>query len=115
MYLFFVIDDHSECGWGDFGRENSNAKQLWEQINEALDKLLYNDRHISMAKWKPYVVAYYFIWEDMCQDYNQLQRARFVKAFRDYAQGNLMEIDITKDLNRFESIEQLLDVIYKQT
>ncbi len=54
---FFIIDDHSDCYWDDFGRDRDKVPILLNQFMDMLDKL--NGNEVSMFDWKPYTFGMY--------------------------------------------------------
>lgn len=111
MQLFFILDDHTECMWGDVNRDPNKANLIWGQVKEVFDKLLYPNNFVSMAKWKPYIIALYIAMENMFQGYDRHQRQRLAQTYRNYADSNQRETLLIEQNNPVDSIEELLKVL----
>ena len=108
---YFVMDDHTECEWGDGGINVEKAKAIWSQYNEALDRL--SDPNVSMGKWKPYIASFYANMEDALRAYDPDQRQRVVRIFREYADANVKETR-AKVEESVKILDRMLEVIVRK-
>ena len=108
--LFFVLDDHTECDWGDVARNAHKAKEVWTQAILALDKILYKDKSITMRGWKPYNVLWYLVLKDICRDLNEVSKRRLLQTLRDYCNGNITESEQIQNNFQFKHIQEIIEV-----
>ena len=108
--LFFVMDDHTECDWGDVARNSEKAKEIWSQAILALDKILYKDKSITMRGWKPYNVLWYLVLKDICHELNDVSKRRLLQTLRDYCYGNIEESEQLEKHYQFKDIQEIIKV-----
>ena len=108
MQLFFIIDDQVECKWGQVARKEEEAEKIWDQVDQCFQRLIEGTARVSMAEWKPYIVALYISLEHMFQVYNPVQKRRLAKTYRNWGKGNRDEGAFIRSGNEFESLEQLV-------
>ena len=115
MQIFFVLDDHTECNWGDGSRQCEGTDVLWSQVYEVRIKILsdhgdVDSSDISWFKWKPYVVQLYIALSEMCRDYSIDQTRRLLKTYCDYGKANQRETKMIEAKHKFASTDELLEV-----
>lgn len=65
------------------------------------------DNSISMHTWKPYIIAFYSIFEDIVKSYNETQKKRFCKVWKYYFKANIDEtiaIENGQNLTDFDTV-----------
>ena len=109
IQLFFVLDDHTECGWGDARRNIAMTRQIWNDAILALDKVADPSLEISMTAWKPYVVYWYIVNKDICKGFQKDSKERFLGYMKDYCKANILESEKLED-NSFKDMEEMIKV-----
>ena len=111
MQLVFILDDHTECEWGDVARKRADSSEIWGQFYEMLDKVLEEDYlDITILEWKPYILAFFIALKDVCKSYSPDQMKRLIKTYRDYGSGNQKETELIGNGLRVSTYEQLFEV-----
>ena len=77
-----VLCDHTENDWSDFSRDNRESDLIWTQVDQCFERLLEDTTRISMAQWKPYIVALYICFEEIFKNCNQVQKRRIAREYQ---------------------------------
>ena len=91
FFMITIVDDHVDCKWGDVARNGVNAQEIMSQLGAISDRILNKDKFTSISNWKPYVVYFYAIFENISQDLNAVSKRRLLSKFDDYIQFNIEE------------------------
>ena len=111
MQLFFVLDDHTECEWGDVARKGADSSEIWGQFHAMLDKVVEKDNlDVTMLKWKPYILAFFIALSELCKSYSLDQIKRLIKTFRDYGSCNQKETELIGKSLLLSTYDQLFEV-----
>ena len=109
--LYFVLDDHTECSYGNANRDFEKTKIIWGQVKQVLKKLTGNKKFVSTRSWKPYIRLLYHTFEDMLEDVEPCTKLRAIKLYEEFADGCILETRKIKFENGFTSIEELIKVL----
>ncbi|CAG2170522.1 unnamed protein product [Oppiella nova] len=112
MVSFFILDDHTECGYGDVGRDVDQCRLMWTQFMTMFDNFK-TPGSVPMSEWRPYLLGMYPVFKGISDTYTEQQRERYVHVFKEYAEGNIEETVALRDGVVFTSIEQLLEIRLK--
>ena len=111
--LLFILDDHTECEWGDMASDVQKAHDIWGQAMEISVKILNKEKFTSICDWKPYVVYFYSVFENICNDLNDVSKRRLFKIFNDYCLANIQQtINKIENKPTLESLEDMIKVIF---
>lgn len=106
--LFFILDDHTECKWGDVARDVARSDLVWGQVILGSKKLMGED--LLMKNWKPYTVYLNMVLEDVCRSLTQVQRKRLAKLWIDYAEASRAETVKLAQKHKFKTVPEIIEV-----
>ena len=111
MFVFFVLDEHTEADWGDGGYNDKATQMIWHQFKEVLDRLS-EGNHVIKDVWKPYILCFHILMKNVFSNYNDIQIRRAALCWSIYADGSLEENQYKNNKNKVLNFEEML-VVYK--
>ncbi|CAG2115948.1 unnamed protein product [Medioppia subpectinata] len=110
----YIVDDHTECRYGDMYRRQSDVGTIYGQLYAACDKVLaIGGQHVPAHHWKPYVLGAYAIYDTVCAAYNDIQKRRFIKYIRGYYEGSVAECQHIDRKRQFDNLDEFYEVRIK--
>jgi len=109
--FIFILDDHTEYDWGDVGRNADKAYLIWKQFDNMFDKFL-GEKYANnkMIDWKPYIVGYYCTFDAIFETFNEDQKFRCIKLWKDYIEGNIEESKFYNNCAEIKDIQTIINV-----